>query len=316
MEERTAAKKIAILGATSHIAKGLIHGFLLAGRYELTLFARSLDRARDFLAGIHDGESGTFVKAFSEFHQDEYDVVINCVGIGDPGKLKNEVASIFWITETFDNLILDYLENHPAALYINLSSGAVYGADFSAPPDESSWGRYAVNHLQPSDYYGVAKLNAEAKHRARQAFNIVDLRVFGYFSRFIDLQAKFFLSELIFCLKEGKPFITGQGNMVRDYIHPQDLMALIERCVDRHKLNDVYDAYSLKPVTKFEILECITEKFGLQYIVQGDHGAVTATGAKNQYFSTNKRAQQIGYRPQFTSLDSVVQETSIILGVA
>jgi len=56
--------------------------------------------------------------------------VINCVGIGDPGKLRNEMSSIFRVTERFDNLVLDYLECHPSALYLNMSSGAAYGQDF------------------------------------------------------------------------------------------------------------------------------------------------------------------------------------------
>jgi nucleoside-diphosphate-sugar epimerase len=305
-------KRIAILGATGHIAKSLIDGFCRAGKYKLFLFARSRDRLGKFLADIQCGNNVS-LKLFSEFYHAEYDVIINCVGIGDPGKLKNAGISIFRLTETYDNLVLDYLEAYPEALYINFSSGAAYGTEFSTPVNETTCTRMAINHIAPSDYYGIAKINAEAKHRALDTLNIVDLRVFGFFSRFIDLRNQYFMSEVISCVKYGKGFETGPENITRDFVHPRDLMFLIEKCIAKKTINDVFDVYSLKPATKFEILDYFNRQYGLKYTVKENINISTATGIKNHYYSKNRKAQNIGYYPQFASLESIIQESKAIL---
>lgn len=305
-------KKIAIFGATGHIAKSLIYGFCLSDNYELLLFARSHDRLNEFLERIHCNNSVSN-RAFSEFDQEKYDVIINCIGIGDPGKLKNAGISIFRLTETYDNMILDYIEDHNDALYINFSSGAAYGTDFGIPVDESSCAKIHINNLASSDYYGIAKLNAEAKHRSLNNLNIIDLRIFGYFSRFIDIGSQYLLSEAISCIQNGKVLETRPGNIIRDYVHPQDFMSLIEKCINKRSLNDVFDVYSKKPVTKFEILDYFTRQYGLRYIVKENANISNATGTKDNYYSNNKKAEKLCYFPRFTSLDSIIDETKLIL---
>ena len=107
--------------------------------------------------------------------------------------------------------------------------------------------------------------------------------------------------------------MTGSDNITRDYIHPKDLHSLIEKCIEKHKVNDVFDAYSLKPVTKFEILEYFSKGHGLKYIVEDDVKKSAITGAKNDYYSNNKKAGQIGYIPEFDSIDCIMQESKYIL---
>lgn len=312
MGQEIPRKEIAIFGATSHIAKGLIYNFSMAGGYKLFLFARSLNRVQEFLNGIQR-EKDVYIKRFEEYNNANYDVIINCVGIGEPAKLKNNVSSIFRLTEMFDNLVLDYLEKHPEALYINFSSGAAYGTDFNTPVDTTTCSKWNINTITEADYYGIAKFNSEAKHRSLKNLNIVDLRIFGYFSRFINLESKYFLTEIISCIKEGKEFITDSNNIVRDYIHPKDLHSLIEKCIKKYKINDVFDAYSLKPVKKFDILDYFKNKYGLNYVVKTNAKVVALTGSKDNYYSNNRKAQYIGYKPKFTSMDCITQETKKII---
>jgi nucleoside-diphosphate-sugar epimerase len=305
-------KHIAILGATSHVAKGLIAGFLGSGYTGLTLFARSAPKVHAFLeaAGSYPGVP---VRPFAEFSGGDFDVVINCVGIGDPGKLRLETGTIFSITESFDNLVLQYLEGHPDCLYVNFSSGAAYGQDFSQPVSERSPARYEINGLTAGDYYGIAKAYSEAKHRALTDRHIVDLRIFGYFSKYIDLGMKYLMCEVVSCLKSGAEFVTGPGDIVRDYVHPEDLLALVAKCIALRELNRVYDVYSLRPVGKFEMLESFAAHFGLKYRVEGDFTPVTATGNKDHYYSLNKKAQQAGYQPGYDSLRCLIEETRHLL---
>ncbi|GAM11012.1 NAD dependent epimerase/dehydratase family protein [Geobacter sp. OR-1] len=306
------AVRVAILGATSHIAKGLIASWVTDSSRKLLLYARSPERVSEFLSIIESDRYPVFPMA--AFGLEPVDVVVNCVGIGDPGRLKNDVAAIFSVTEYWDSKVLEYLKANPAALYLNFSSGAVYGGDFTRPANEMTQATFPVNALAPSDYYGIAKLHAEARHRAASGLNIVDLRVFSYFSRFVDLSTRFLLTDVAKALKAGEEMQTISANIVRDYIHIEDLTALIDLCISRRRLNAVYDVYSLKPVTKFEMLEAFAERFDLKYRVVAME-TVNATGHKEFYFSENHRAAELGYQPAHSSLESLCLEMKSLLTI-
>lgn len=303
------------MGATGHIAKGLINNFSRASYQNIHLFARSLTRLRIILKQI-GGICNYQQKRYADFNKNEYDVVINCVGLGTPAKVKEAGGDIFYLTEKFDDLVLEYLSGHAKALYINFSSGAVYGSNFAVPADGKSLAQWNINNLQESEYYGVAKLNSEAKHRALKNLNIVDLRVFNYFSRFMDLNAKYLLSEIILCVKNRKVFVTDNRNIVRDYIHPADLFSLVRKCMTKRYFNDSFDVYSKKSATKFEILEYFRRIYGLKYIVNKEIMPASPTGNKDNYYSVSRKAGEIGYNPKFTSLDSIIQEIKPFLSRA
>lgn len=306
---------IAILGATSHIAKGLILGLLATGDQDLFLFARSPELVRQFLLSIDAADDPSIrIKPFSEFGKDEYEAVINCVGIGSPAKLQNELLSIFEITENFDNLVLTYIKHHTHTLYISLSSGAAYGTQFTAPADAATQCSFDINCLQASEYYGIAKVYSEAKHRALKNLSIVDLRVFGYFSRFIDLKEKFLLSEIVACLQNGRELVTGTANIVRDYVGHHDLLSLIKSCMAQLHINDVFDVYSAKPATKFEIIKHFALHHGLRYRIEDNYAAHNVTGSKDHYYSKNRKAFSIGYNPAFSSIEAIDSEVGYLLG--
>ena len=306
-------KRIAILGATSHIAKGLIFNYARRSDCRLYLFARSTDRVAEFLKAI-DPKCIVSVHEFNEFSRDQYDVAINCVGIRKTTDFADRIVSVFQLTEDYDNLVIKYLEQHPDVIYINFSSGAVYGTDFRAPVDENSRATWEVNKVESSEFYGIAKLNSEIKHRSLKGFKIVDLRVFGYFSRFIDQEAKYLLTEIIACLKSGKELLTDQNNITRDYLHHQDLFALVDKCLERTAVNDVFDAYSRKPAEKREILNYFSRNYGLKYSVREDIDVTSLTGRKDKYFSVSRKAGRLlGYEPEYDSLDCIAQEIKYIL---
>ncbi len=307
------SKSIAILGATGYIGKSLVERFLAAGNGELHLFTRAPECMKSFL-GQWKASGSVHVSDYSGLTAGSYDAIINCVGVGDPAKVAKAGGQIFRLTEEYDNLVLDYLEHHPETLYLFMSSGAAYGGDFSVPVGESTYARMDINHLAPADYYGLAKINAEAKHRSLVGLNIVDLRIFGFFSRFIDTKAKFFLSEVVSCIQEGRQLVTGDQDMVRDYVHPGDLFSLLEKCIAVKAINDVFDVYSLKPATKFEILAACAARFGLRYEVVHDAKVTAVTGAKMHYYSTSRKAAALGYAPEFTSISCVSGEMAALQG--
>ncbi|MEK3792229.1 NAD(P)-dependent oxidoreductase [Paenibacillus sp. FSL R7-0204] len=297
--------KIAILGATGHISKNLILGLAVLQEYELYIFSRSADKMALFLTEYQLQERVKLCE-YNEFAQAaDYDVIINGVGIGDPHDLVQHPFKVFQITEQYDNLILAYLHKYPTAVYINLSSGAVYGSDFDQPATDGKWLKLDPNHLSAKEFYGIAKLNMEAKHRSLSRHRIVDLRIFGFFSAFIDLNSRYLLTDIIHHLKRGEILLTSTDNIIRDYVHPWDFIQFIKLCMLEGIPNDVYDVYSLKPVAKFEILDYFADYHGLKYEIQDNPNYNSITGSKNNYYSLNDRASRIGYLPRYTSLQSI-----------
>lgn len=306
---------IAITGATSHIAKGLIHHFTGIGNVRLFLFARNAKPVYRFLkvSGGRESRNLEVYEGYQRFTEQNYDFIINCVGLGTVSEEPHVFTSFFMVTEEFDNLILSYLIQSPRTCYINFSSGAVYGNHYLEPAQRDSLNKIRVNGISRDDYFTIAKLNSEAKHRAFENLNIIDIRVFSYFSRYIDLTGKYFMTELLSALIHKKVFYTNSEDIVRDFIHPEDLFALINKCINSKSMNTAFDAYSLKPITKMEILDHFTSVYNLKYRIDNSSTHDTLTGRKSIYYSLDHKAGEMGYRPRYTSLETISREAACIM---
>ena len=117
----------------------------------------------------------------------------------------------------------------------------------------------------PEDYYGIVRINAEAKHRAHRNLRIIDLRIFSYFSRYINLTDGYFITDVMEAILDNKVLVTDSTNIVRDYLHPEDLFSMIVKCVHAGKINQAIDVSSSRPVAKQEILDYFTSEYGLKY---------------------------------------------------
>ena len=299
---------IAIFGASSYLARDLIVSFSRQNNSTLDLYGRSVDQINDWLT-VNSLETTYTALSYSAFNANlHYDAIINFVGIGDPAHALSMGASIFEITRQYDELALDYLKKHSNTKYIFLSSGAVYGHAFSEPVNENTPAFIDINHLVPTDFYGLAKLHAEAKHRCLIDFNIVDLRVFNYFSSTIDQQSRFFISDALRSVRRDEVLQTSTGNMYRDYLHPDDLYQLIHCALVTQNINQAMDCYTQAPIDKMTLLEELKTHFGLKYVCVASETTygVNATGLKDHYYSLNKRAALIGYQPTRTSLACVI----------
>lgn len=304
--------RIAILGATSQIAKDLIHSFCAHSSHELVLYARRPQAVTQWLAST--GMASQYAVAdFTAFSADEhFDAILNFVGVGNPAQAVAMGASIFDVTLKYDEMALSYVRQHPTCRYLFLSSGAAYGASFDAPANANTKALIDINHLQPQDWYGVAKLHAECRHRALAPLPIVDLRVFNYFSHTQDMTARFLMTDIIQALKTGEVFITSRDNIVRDYIGPNHFYQLISVILAAPHMNAVLDCYTKAPVEKMTLLSALKERYGLVYQIMESSPGVNATGFKHNYFSVHHLAEQFGYMPNSTSLDIILQEIEIL----
>ena len=305
--------RLAILGASSQIAKDLVLSFSRDSRHDLALFARRPDVVEQW--AVAEGLLGRYAIAdFDAFSAgDHYDALLNFVGVGNPAQAKAMGASIFDITLKYDELALDYVRQHPTCRYLFLSSGAAYGSNFDEPVNANTKAAVAINNLQPQDWYAVAKLYAECRHRALPEFPIVDIRVFNYFSQTQEITARFLISDIMRAIRDQTVLKTSSDYIVRDFLHPSDFHALVSTLLDAPAENVAVDCYTRAPIDKPSLLAAMHEEFGLRYENSAAVAGINATGSKPHYYSTNTRAADFGYQPSLTSLAGIRCEMSAFL---
>ena len=304
-------ERIAIIGASSQLARDLIGSFVEAGRRDLMLYVRDVGATSRWLA--HRGLDLP-VRTYSEYGRERYRAVINFVGVGDPRRAAQMGGDILRITQEFDDLVLDGLRSDPENRYIFLSSGAAYGSRFQSPADADTQSQYMLNHLAEGDFYSIAKFHAECKHRALPDLDITDLRVFNYFSASQDLNARFFISDVLRAILEARTLRASSVPMVRDYLGPGDFHQLIECILQSDRGNRAVDCYTREPIEKRDLLRTMAEDFGLSFVVtDGGNNVVDATGSKPNYYSNNRFAELLGYRPTLTSKEVLVDGARQVL---
>lgn len=301
-------KKIAILGATGYVGRSLVHEFFLEKKsYRFFLFSRSKEKLHTHIPEVSKKVEYS-IHSFDEFLNGEYNVIINCTGISSSPNVQKNPFELFKVTEEVDTLIIDYLYQNPQAVYINISSGVVYGENFEKSVDEKSKTILPAGFFEGGESYAITKINAEAKHRAFSMFNIVDIRVFGFFSSLVDVDSPFLMSEIVKSLRDKKVFVTNKDDIIRDYVTAQDLLSFITLIIKKTKINDYFDIYSKKPISKFALLQALAKKYTLVYVVSRSK-TKTKTIAKSSYFSKSKKATKIlGYKPERTSLEGILFE--------
>ena len=293
--------KIAILGATSAIAKDLIKSF--NDEHELELYSRRLGDVAFWMMENN-------LRNFSTWNYPEFkylrdaDVIINFVGAGSPEKVIQLGEQIFEITESFDKMALDYIGKNRDCKYIFISSGAVFGENFSTPADIDKQSLFPINNLQPKHYYGYAKAMAEVRHRVAQR-NIFDLRVFNYISPSVNINYRYMITDMIRAIKDKSVYKVDRTPIVRDYVGPQDFHQMINVLLKHDKMNTAVDMYSRQPITKDSLLTHMALRYGLTYETTGVPVGLAATGVKENYFSVNTAAYALGYRPELTSLENI-----------
>lgn len=307
-------KILAFLGANSQIARDLIRAMHSQQKHRLLLYVRDVPAMQAWLLKeclTHE----ISVHCYADYDKDPHDIVLNFVGIGDPRRASEMGASIFEITCQYDDMALAGLKKNPQRRYLFISSGAVYGNNFTKPVNETSEAHISINAITPQNYYALAKLHVEIRHRLMTNLAIVDLRIFNYFSRTQELSARFFITDLLRAIRSGETVQVSSDFMVRDYLHPADFHQLIECILQAPPQNTAIDCYTAAPVEKPILLQTLSEHFGLRYKIKSAMNdiAINATGEKSHYYSLNRRANTLGYTPVYSSLSGVLEEVNALL---
>lgn len=301
---------VGVLGATSRLAMDFAR---MAGEqgWPLVLYARRPEVVERHLIGVNLSGS---VRNLERFGDEPLSSVVNFIGIGDPARALTLGEGIFAATEAVDARVLAWLEDRPEAAYVFLSSGAVHGGDFSRPVSAATPESGSAGPLGPTDAYGRAKREAEARHRARPHLRIIDVRVFNYASRWMDEGARFLLADMVRACRTGEVCRIDRSPTVRDYIGPEDLFQLLARAISAPAgFNGAVDAYTRAPIEKQALAALMRDRYGLRFEVTDAPAGVNATGIKPHYYSLSRSAAALGYASAFSSAETVTRELDALL---
>jgi nucleoside-diphosphate-sugar epimerase len=307
--------RLAILGATSQIAKDLITQLGSKNDLHLGLFSRRPADVTRWLR-LQPVRATTFVGPFEYLSgtSSAYDAIINFVGSGDPARTQLMGADIMSVTYNFDSIALQYLKSNPACRYVFMSSGAAFGGSFEVPVSDKTCSSFLLNQLRPQDWYGVSKMYAETRHRAEQDYAIVDLRIFNYFSSTSDIEARFLITDALRAIRDKTILKTAPDNIWRDYVGPREIAQIVERIIQAEPQNVAVDCFSKSPVDKLSILKSLKSEFGLEYEFTDVSVGVHATGVKSHYYSESKLASRIfDYEPISNAMEIVLNQSRELL---
>ena len=296
---------IAILGATGYIGRSLAR-FLAKNHTEpITLFARNVAALEGYWP------AHVSCRDLAGFDADEFALVINAIGVGDPEQVKKLGAGVLDLTYIWDQRVLETMSFQTR--YVFLSSGAIYGTQFAHCVGADACLQLPVNKLADVPPYVIAKLYAEARHRYASDRHILDVRIFGFADQMISRRGSSFLAALTRSVATGEPLLTSSDDMVRDYAGACELSAFIECWRTSGAANLALDLYSLAPTGKFEVLRAAVERYGLK-IQTVANNELSPTGVKPHYASTFRGAESLGYRPHRTSIQVVLDALDAIRG--
>lgn len=305
--------KLAILGATSQLAKDLIIRLSKNKNIILHLYSRNTENIKSWLLTFTN--SGYKSKDINYFDNNEnYDAIINFIGAGNPAKIEGLGSKIIDITYKYDDLVIGYLKKNSNCKYIFISSGAAYGDVFFDKDCSRTHSCFLIDNN--NDFYGLAKYYSEVRHRALQTLKIYDLRVFGYFSSSQDIESRFILSDMYRAIRDSVVFITSNQEMIRDYIHPDDFHTLVTSILRSDIDNCALDCYSRCPIDKKELLQTMHDEFGMKYFITNSDDINSSKNRRIYYYSKNKKASQlINFSPQYSSKEVIVSEMRKIINI-
>ena len=179
----------------------------------------------------------------------------------------------------------------PRILYLS-SGGAVYGPPEHVPIPES-------HRLRPMSAYGVSKVAAENYLRMFEMVGGLQptivrpsnpygldqgkVGLLGVISTFVDLLAR-----------GGTATIWGDGSIIRDYVHVQDVAALLLAAAERN-VPGTYNCGSGAGVSLLEIVDMLEEEAGVRLAVA--HQPARSFDPPAVVLDIRRAADAFGWRP-------------------
>ena len=303
-------KTIRIVGASSAIAQDFLRVASKVGsEHMFHLYSRDFG----FLPALKINNLTIFTHSFSDFEIAEgCDAVLNFVGLGSPSRVALESSGLGPLDLKVDLACMRLLELNPEATYLYMSSGASYGSDFSIPAVDANELPEMSKFDLPREVYGWIKRSTEVRHRSLPQYKIINLRIFGYASRNMDLNAGFLLSDLAKSLLTGEPAQISTEITHRDFINPEFFHELVDYCLENNLPNTSLDLVSTSSLAKDELVAALEGIFGLK-VKWEETPPKSNSISKCNYFSQSTRLGDYGFVNNKSALEMVIDELQAIV---
>ena len=262
--EELRGKSLFITGGTGFFGKWLLAGLLSANDelslgIKLSVLSRNPSRfQREFPEEANRGDIrflGGDVVSFPTEHR-RFDYLIHAAAdttafTSNADEQKRSHA----IVEGTRHM-LDFARESSAQRFLNISSGAVYGAFASQP---SGAKEDDCDLAQPLTPYGEAKREAERLCR-ESGVDFVTARAFAFLGPYLPLDAHFAAGNFLRDAMRGGPILVrGDGTALRSYLHPADLVVWLLRILLRGQRARAYNVGSDEVVSTAQLARRIAE---------------------------------------------------------
>ncbi|ADW69771.1 UDP-glucose 4-epimerase GalE [Granulicella tundricola] len=314
--------KILVTGGAGYIG-GTVSRLLLERGHEVTVFDSLCHSRRSAIAeGVTFVEGDLADSALLEktLNAGKFDGVLHFAALIEAGESMKQ-PEVYFRNNTAGTLTL--LEAMLATGHNKLvfsSTAACYGEPEKTPITEEA-------RLAPTNAYGESKLLSEhmmrwmhhshgLRYAALRYFNVAGA-IPGYGenhepeSHLIPLVLDVALGRRASIKIFGQDYPTPDGTCVRDYVHVQDLADahLLALAALEDKAPLIYNLGSGTGFTVLEVIESVRRVTGKEIPVElcprrpGDPAVLVASSEKIQ--------QELGWKPQFAKLDSIIESAWI-----
>jgi UDP-glucose 4-epimerase len=251
------------------IGSALTEDFLKIG-YDTRVLSRSTPRESQFENAssirqvVGDAADSQLMKDAIE----DVDQVYWCVGGRLPSESEEDVLGS--IMDRCRPLLaaLKAMEqlDKPPHLFLFSSGGTIYGENLDVPFSEDSL-------TSPTTAYGIANLCSELlarQYAARHSFRLTIFRCANVYGRFQQPgRSQGLIATAIESGKNGRPVtVFGDGDSIRDYIHIDDLVQIVERVSDLASPPSVLNVCSGVGTTVNEVLAAVEKSMGIRLNVK------------------------------------------------
>jgi UDP-glucose 4-epimerase len=184
------------------------------------------------------------------------------------------------------------------------TGGAIYG--------DQGRDRYSESDaVYPSSPYGIGKLTIENYlrfFRAQHGLNSIALRISNpYGPRQHGGRSQGLIPIALSAVASGEPVVRyGDGGMVRDYIHADDVVRMIATIAEADPQHETYNLGSGVGTSLMTVLDTLRRVTGVDF--QVDERPVPATFVDRVVLDTQRFVREFG-QPQIATLDEGVAET-------
>lgn len=317
-EDALRDRTILVTGGTGFFGRWIVESLLhVEGRrrlgLRLVLLSRDVATARARFAHCRGSSVLTFVEGDVRSPPSmpvPIDLVLHGAASSDARSNRADPDGVVATIVDGTRAVLALARTGGASRVLFISSGAVYGEVGASRllVDEST--PSALDPLDPTATYGVAKACAEhlcALASRDESFEVPVARCFAFLGPLLPLDAHFAAGNFLRDALAGRAItIQGDGTSVRSYLYPTDLVVALVRVLVRGRGGRAYNVGSDVPVSIAELGETIADLGGTTVRILGRVDTTTAVRSRYVPDVTRLRSE-LAFDPAVSLRDAIAR---------